>query len=65
MKTPAGIGRLFAVVVIFLGLGSPGVAQKPTQAQSNPMRRACRSDYQTYCSAKDANLPNFPRGLRR
>src|SRR5712691_9259837 len=53
MNTPtaAAIGRLSAVVVVFLGLGSPAVAQKPTQAQINAMRQACRSDYQTYCSS--------------
>src|SRR5712691_4444380 len=53
MNTPtaAAIGRLSAVVVILVGLGSPAVAQKPTQAQINAMRQACRSDYQTYCSS--------------
>ena len=44
------IGRLSGLLVISLGLVSPAVAQKPSQAQINAVRQACPGDYQTYCS---------------
>jgi hypothetical protein len=52
MHTPRStvIGRLAGVLVLSLGLVSPAVAQKPSQAQINAVRQACPADYQTYCS---------------
>jgi hypothetical protein len=52
MHTPRStvIGRLSVLLVISLGLVSPAVAQKPSQAQINAVRQACPADYQTYCS---------------
>ena len=52
MRTPRSmvIGRLLGLLVILLGLVSPAVAQKPSQAQINAVRQACPADYQTYCS---------------
>ena len=52
MHTPrsTAIGRLSGLLVISLGLVSPAVAQKPSQAQINAVRQACPADYQTYCS---------------
>ena len=44
------ISRLSALLAISLGLVSPAVAQKPSQAQINAVRQACPADYQTYCS---------------
>jgi hypothetical protein len=44
------IGRLLGLLVILLGLVSPAVAQKPSQAQIDAVRQACPADYQTYCS---------------
>ncbi len=44
------IGRLSGLLVISLGLVSPAVAQKPSQAQISAVREACPADYQTYCS---------------
>ena len=44
------IGWLSGLLVISLGLVSPSVAQKPSQAQINAVRQACPADYQTYCS---------------
>jgi hypothetical protein len=44
------MGRLVGLLVISLGLVSPAVAQKPSQAQINAVRQACPADYQTYCS---------------
>jgi hypothetical protein len=44
------IGRLSGLLVISLGLVSPAIAQKPSQAQINAVRQACPADYQTYCS---------------
>src|SRR5580693_430632 len=44
------IGRLSVLLVISLGLVSPAVAQKPSQAQISAIRQACPADYQTYCS---------------
>jgi hypothetical protein len=37
--------------MISLGLVSPAVAQKPSQAQISAVRQACPADYQTYCSS--------------
>src|SRR5947208_17100613 len=52
MHTPRSkvIIRLLVLLVISLGLVSPAVAQKPSQAQINAFRQACPADYQTYCS---------------
>lgn len=52
MHTPWSmvIRRLSGLLVISLGLASPAVAQKPSQAQINAVRQACPADYQTYCS---------------
>jgi hypothetical protein len=52
MRTPRSmvIGRLLGLLVILLGLVSPAVAQKPSQAQISAVRQACPADYQTYCS---------------
>ena len=52
MHTPrsTAIGRLLGLLVISLGLVSPAVAQKPSQAQITAIRQACPADYQTYCS---------------
>ena len=52
MHTPRStvIGRLSGLLVISLGLISPAIAQKPSQAQINAVRQACPADYQTYCS---------------
>ena len=47
---PTVIGRLSGLLVISLGLVSPAIAQKPSQAQINAVRQACPADYQTYCS---------------
>jgi hypothetical protein len=44
------MGRLVGLLVISLGLVSPAVAQKPSQAQIHAVRQACPADYQTYCS---------------
>jgi hypothetical protein len=44
------IGWLSGLLVISLGLVSPAVAQKPSQAQISAVRQACPADYQTYCS---------------
>jgi hypothetical protein len=44
------IPRLSGLLVISLGLASPAVAQKPSQAQISAVRQACPADYQTYCS---------------
>jgi hypothetical protein len=44
------IGWLSGLLMISLGLVSPAVAQKPSQAQINAVRQACPVDYQTYCS---------------
>ena len=44
------IGRLSGLLVISLGLISPAIAQKPSQAQISAVRQACPADYQTYCS---------------
>jgi Cysteine rich repeat len=44
------IGRLSGLLVISLGLVSPAVAQKPSQAQISAVRQACPAAYQTYCS---------------
>ena len=44
------IGRLSGFLVISLGLVSPAIAQKPSQAQISAVRQACPADYQTYCS---------------
>ena len=44
------IRRLSGLLVISLGLVSPAVAQKPSQAQISAVRQACPADYQTYCS---------------
>jgi Cysteine rich repeat len=48
---PAVIGRLSTVVIVLLALISPAVAQKPTEAQIDAIRQACRADYQSYCSS--------------
>jgi hypothetical protein len=45
------IGRIVGLLVISVGLVSPSVAQKPSQAQINAVRQACPADYQTYCSS--------------
>ena len=52
MHTPWStvIRRLSGLLVISLGLASPAVAQKLSQAQINAVRQACPADYQTYCS---------------
>jgi hypothetical protein len=52
MHTPrsTAIRRLSGLLVISLGLVSPAVAQKPSQAQITAIRQACPADYQTYCS---------------
>jgi Cysteine rich repeat len=52
MHTPRSTvtGRLLGLLVISLSLVSPAVAQKPSRAQVNAVRQACRADYQTYCS---------------
>ena len=44
------IGRLSGLLMISLGLVSPAIAQKPSQAQISAIRQACPADYQTYCS---------------
>ena len=50
IPSSTGTGRLVGLLVISLGLVSPAVAQKPSQAQINAVRQACPADYQTYCS---------------
>jgi len=52
MHTPRStvIGRLSGLLVISLGLVSPAIAQKPSQARINADRQACPADYQAYCS---------------
>lgn len=49
-RTPIGIGPPAFLFIILFALASPAVAQKPTQAQLNALRQACRADYQTFCS---------------
>ena len=50
IPSSTGMSRLVGLLVISLGLVSPAVAQKPSQAQINAVRQACPADYQTYCS---------------
>jgi cysteine rich repeat protein len=42
---------LLIFAVVLFGTVGPALAQKPSQAQINAIRQACRPDYQTYCSA--------------
>ncbi len=52
MRKPrsTAIPWLSVLLMISLGLVSPAVAQKPSQAQISAVRQACPADYQTYCS---------------
>src|SRR6201987_6152690 len=67
MRIPrsTAIGRLSGLLVVSLGLVSPAIAQKLSQAQISAVRQACPADYQSYCSNVPTGRSASLRCLKR